>query len=120
MTGDRYFRRARVHRVVDGDTVDLIIDLGFDVWLKERVRLAGIDAYESRTRDAVEKAKGLRAKAFVENWVEGYGGIVILHSTNFSTGKYGRTLGRLFDISGSDCLNDMLLSEGHATVYGLD
>ena len=114
---DRYVRGARLHRVVDGDTVDLIVDLGFDVWLKERVRLAGVDAPESRTRDLEEKARGLRATAFVERWFEGYGGIVQLQSTNFRTGKFGRVLGRVWDPSFSDCLNDALLAEGHATAY---
>jgi len=117
MLEDRYVRQARVVRVVDGDTIDLAIDLGFDVWVRERVRLAGVDAYESRTRDLVEKAKGLRATGFVEQWCAGHGMQVMLHSTNFATGKFGRILGVIYDLSGSDCLNDTLIAEGHATSY---
>ena len=58
-----YKYKAKVIRVIDGDTLDAMIDLGFDTWVKKRIRLAGIDAYESRTRDKEEKKKGLAAKA---------------------------------------------------------
>jgi len=115
-----FTHRAKVERVVDGDTVDLLVDLGFDILLRERVRLAGIDAPESRTRDLDEKARGLAATAFVEQWVTTQHREVILRSTDFSTGKYGRCLGRIFDSTGSECLNDRLIEEGHAVIYGED
>lgn len=115
--GDEFWRRAWVRRVIDGDTVALTIDLGFNVAIWEHVRLDGIDTPEVRTRDLVEKAAGLKAKRFVELWCEGYGGLVWLHSVKFATGKYGRILGRIYDVSGSDCLNDALLSEGLVVPY---
>ena len=60
---EKYIYRGKLDRVVDGDTIDALIDVGFDIWLKKRVRFKGIDAWESRTRNLEEKAKGLEAKA---------------------------------------------------------
>ena len=60
---DKYIYRGKLERVVDGDTIDALIDVGFDIWVKKRIRYSGIDTWESRTRDLEEKAKGLEAKA---------------------------------------------------------
>ena len=60
---DKYIYRGKLERVVDGDTIDALIDVGFDIWIKKRIRYSGIDTWESRTRDLVEKQKGLQAKA---------------------------------------------------------
>ena len=117
MNDDQFVRRATVDRVVDGDTVDLIIDLGFDVLIRERVRLAGIDAPESRTRDLTEKARGLAATTFVEEWVDATARSVVLRSTAFGRGKFGRVLGEIFDASGAESLNALMIAEGHATPY---
>ena len=90
-----YDYRATIVKVVDGDTVDVDIDLGFGVWLKdERVRLVGVDTPESRTRDLVEKAFGLAAKDFVKNLVEVEGADIVLVTASYdSKGKFGRILG---------------------------
>ena len=82
--------KAEIDRVVDGDTVDVSIDLGFDIWYKARVRLAGIDAWESRTKDLEEKEKGLAAKARLKELVDGKE--VILRTSKDSKGKFGRVL----------------------------
>ena len=71
-TSKLYHYSAKVTRVVDGDTIDVILDLGFDVSLKARVRFFGIDAPESRTRDAEEKMRGLESKTYVQNWIDGH------------------------------------------------
>ena len=89
-----YQYKAKLVRVVDGDTVDAEIDLGFDVWVKKRIRLAGIDAYESRTRDKEEKVKGLLAKARLQDILTDHKDEFIVASTE--VGKYGRCLGYIF------------------------
>jgi len=108
--------RAAVDRVVDGDTIDVTLDLGFDIQMKGRVRFHGVNAPESRTRDAVEKQKGLAAKRYVEDWVSGLENRVIIQTTLDDKGKYGRILGRILNNDG-ECLNDEMVSLGHATPY---
>ena len=82
-------------RVVDGDTVDAMIDLGFKTWVKKRIRFKGVDTWESRTRDLEEKKKGLAAKAYVKDLLENSDeGKFLLKS--HGVGKYGRVLGELF------------------------
>ena len=94
-----YEYRCEIVRVVDGDTVDVNIDLGFDTWIhKERIRLKGIDTPESRTRDLEEKKAGLYAKGVVEGFLP-VGSTQVLKTTKDKTGKFGRTLGD-FDIMG--------------------
>ena len=118
---DKYIYRAKLDRVVDGDTIDAMIDVGFDIWVKKRIRYKGIDTWESRTRDLAEKAKGLEAKArnkelLVE--VSAKSGYFRLKS--YGVGKYGRVLGELFiqDVNGVEMnINDTLIKEGHAYVY---
>ncbi len=111
-----YHYRAVVDRVVDGDTVDVTLDLGFDIQMKGRVRFHGVNAPESRTRDAVEKEAGLAAKRYVEDWISAVEGTVIIETSLDEKGKYGRILGRILDGDG-ECLNDEMVSLGHATPY---
>jgi micrococcal nuclease len=117
-----YNYNATLIRVVDGDTIDATIDLGFDVHIKKRIRLAGINAPESRTRNKVEKKLGLAAKERLIDILEGAANVFELESKE--CGKYGRVLGRIHinKLSGKDtitqaCVNEMLVSEGHATEY---
>ena len=117
-----YHYNATLVRVVDGDTVDAMIDLGFYIKVKKRIRLAGINAPESRTRNKVEKKLGLAAKERLIELMEGAANVFELESKEI--GKYGRILGVIYinKLSGKDtitqaCINEMLVSEGHATEY---
>ena len=108
-------------RVIDGDTIDAYIDLGFSVKVKKRIRLAGINTPESRTRDLEEKKKGLAAKDRLKTLLEGCDKILL---DSQGVGKFGRCLGKLSidRVDGSDkltmiCVNDLLISEGHAVAY---
>ena len=109
---------AECLRVVDGDTIDCRIDLGFDVWVKKRIRFYGINTPESRTRDLEEKKRGIAAKARVVYLLRTNEGRFVLKS--HGVGKYGRVLGELFvDVGEEDLLNvkDVLIREGHGTEY---
>jgi len=108
-----YIYNAKCLRVVDGDTVDAQIDLGFDTHKVIRIRLVGINAPESRTRDLEEKTRGLAAKQFVIDMLKKHKNEFILHSQG--VGKYGRCLGEIY--LGDSNLNDQLIQEGHATLY---
>lgn len=111
-----YIYKINVTRVVDGDTIDATIDLGFDITINKRIRLHGIDAPETRTRDKKEKIKGLAAKKRLEQIVEQQDGVLYLKSMD--RGKYGRCVGVLFEVNFDDeSVNDLLVSEGHATTY---
>ena len=110
-----YTYTAKLDRVVDGDTVDALIDLGFDTHVKKRIRLYGMDAWESRTRDKEEKVKGLAAKARLIQILNENNNEFILVS--HGVGKFGRCLGELFLTSDSDSINNQLVSEGHAKKY---
>ena len=104
-----------VLRVIDGDTIDAMVDLGFDIWIKQRIRLMGIDAPETRTRCAEEKKRGILATERVreilrENEMRAE---LISHGT----GKFGRVLGVIRVKSNKDSLNDLLVSEGLASPY---
>ena len=103
-------------RVIDGDTIDAMIDLGFDVHVKKRIRFMGINTPESRTRDLEEKARGLAAKDRLKAILEGANTIQL---TSHGVGKYGRCLGELFIELENEAvnLNQLLISEGHATEY---
>ena len=112
----KYEWSAKLDRVVDGDTCDAMIDLGFDIMVKKRIRFYGVDAWESRTRDLEEKAKGLEAKAFVKNLLENSDeGKFAIRSHGI--GKYGRVLGELFVKGHDNSVNEMLKIEGHAYEY---
>jgi len=113
---DKFIYNARLDRVVDGDTCDAMIDLGFDTWVKKRIRFMGVDTWESRTRNLEEKAKGLEAKAFTKDKLENSDkGKFTLKS--FGTGKYGRVLGELYIKNEKNSLNDLLKENGHAYEY---
>ena len=118
---EKYIYKAKLERVVDGDTVDALIDLGFDTWVKKRIRYSGVDAWESRTRNLEEKEKGLAAKARNKELIEKVSarpGYFLLKS--HGVGKYGRVLGEIF-IQDEDKneinVNQLLIIEGHAYVY---
>ena len=111
-----YEYRCKVVRVIDGDTVDVDIDLGFGVWLhKERVRIVGIDTPESRTRDKVEKRFGLLAKEFVENFFKTDGSIILSTQKYDAKGKFGRILGD-FKCNGRT-LSIVMVDNHHAVEY---
>ena len=118
---EKYIYRAKLDRVVDGDTVDALIDVGFDIWFKKRIRFKGVDTWESRTRNLEEKAMGLKAKARTKELLEkvssksGY-----FRIKSYGLGKYGRVLADIFivDKDGKQWnVNKTLISEGHAYVY---
>ena len=111
-----YCYRATVLRVVDGDTIDVMLDLGFSVSLKERIRFYGINAPESRTRDADEKVRGLAAKAFVILWTEAHADEITIRTRIDKRGKFGRILGEIINAAGV-CLNDLMIEQGHAVAY---
>ena len=118
---EKYIYRGKLERVVDGDTIDALIDVGFDIWVKKRIRYSGIDTWESRTSDLAEKAKGLEAKARNKELlmeVSSKSGYFRLKS--YGVGKYGRVLGEIFieDKDGNQLnINKTLISEGHAYKY---
>ena len=111
-----YEYSVKVVKVIDGDTVDVDIDLGFGVWIhKERVRLHGIDTPESRTSDATEKVFGLKAKAFLEKWVTA-GDVTLRTKTYDAKGKFGRILGELW-YAREHNINQKMIDEHHAVAY---
>ena len=121
MAIEKYNYKAKLVRVVDGDTVDALIDVGFDIWFKKRIRFKGIDTWESRTRNLEEKKKGLAAKARTKELLEkvssksGY-----FRIKSQGTGKYGRVLADIYiqDVDGNNIwVNKTLIDEGHAYVY---
>ena len=116
-----YEYKIKLDRVIDGDTVDANIDLGFDVSVKKRIRFMGINTPESRTRDLEEKAKGLAAKDRVKCLLEGCDNIEL---KSYGVGKYGRCLGELFiniidgeELPIMESVNQLLIKEGHAVEY---
>lgn len=109
-----YEYRCEVVKIIDGDTVDVDIDLGFGIWMrKERIRLFGIDTPESRTRDLEEKKYGLAAKEFLTKWLSA--GNIILKTQKDAEGKFGRILGELWynDVN----INKKMVFEHHAVSY---
>jgi len=115
---DPYIYRIRsIHKVVDGDTIDADIDLGFDISLTKRIRLAGVDTPESRTADANEKKYGLESKEWLKKKVEGAKNILIKTELPDSTEKYGRIIGHLFVNDQDTSLNDQMITEGYAWEY---
>ena len=113
---DKHIYSAKLQRVVDGDTCDALIDLGFNTWVKKRIRFKGVDTWECRTRDLDEQKKGLAAKAFTKDLLENSDdGKFALRS--HGVGKYGRVLGELFVKGETKSVNDLLLENGHAYEY---
>jgi len=118
MDKDPYIYRVRkVLKVVDGDTIDADVDLGFDISLTKRVRLAGIDTPESRTTDLKEKALGLEVKEWLKKRLEGAKDILIKTQLPDSTEKYGRILGKLYINNEETSLNEQMIDEGYAWSY---
>ena len=111
---DFSYRVNKVTKVVDGDTIDVVIDLGFDIMYKSRVRLFGIDTPESRTRDKIEKKYGLLSKKFLQEHLK-KGKIVIKTHKDSETGKFGRILGEIF-VNGIN-INQKMCNKGHAVEY---
>ena len=114
-----YEYRCTVVKIVDGDTVDVDIDLGFGIWMrKERIRLLGIDTPESRTRDKEEKKYGLAAKKYLTGMLNDEGGIV-LKTKKDAEGKFGRILGELWRTTdyADKSINQYLVDEHHAVQY---
>ena len=113
---NKYEYTAKLDRVVDGDTCDALIDLGFNTWVKKRIRFKGVDTWECRTRDLDEKKKGLAAKAFTKDLLENSDeGKFVLKS--YGVGKYGRVLADLFVKGNDKSINQLLLENGHAYEY---
>jgi micrococcal nuclease len=111
------YRIKQITRVIDGDTIDADIDLGFDISLTKRIRLAGVDTPESRTSDANEKKYGLEAKEWLKHKVENAGHILIKTELPDSTEKSGRIIGHLFINDQESSLNDQMIAEGMAWIY---
>jgi micrococcal nuclease len=111
-----YFVRE-VKNVVDGDTIDVIIDLGFDILFSSRVRLAGIDTPESRTTDKAEKALGLEAKEYLKKQLKDAKSVVIRTEKMDSSEKYGRILGWVYVNGESESINNKMINDGYAWGY---
>ena len=115
------FRVTKIDKVLDGDTIDVTIDLGFDLYKKERVRIAGVDTPEKRTRDLEEKALGIDAT----NWliskltetIKGEDELIIRTELKGGVGKYGRLLGWLYVGDDDVSLNEKMIDEGYAWAY---
>ena len=106
-----------VRNVVDGDTVDVVIDLGFDILFASRVRLAGIDTPESRTTDKAEKALGLEAKEYLKKQLKDAKSVVIRTEKMNSSEKYGRILGWVYINGESESVNNKMIKDGYAWGY---
>jgi micrococcal nuclease len=106
-----------VKNVVDGDTIDVIIDLGFDILFASRVRLAGIDTPESRTTDKAEKALGIEAKEYLKKQLKDAKSVVIRTEKMDSSEKYGRILGWVYVNGDSESLNNKMINDGYAWGY---
>ena len=115
------FRVTKVNRVIDGDTIDVTIDLGFDLFKKERVRIAGVATPEKRTRDLEEKALGIDAtnwlKEKLDSTIAGDDELTIRTELVCGVGKYGRLLGWLYIGDGNVSLNEKMIEEGYAWEY---
>jgi len=116
-----HFRVTKINRVVGGDTIDFTIDLGFDLYKKERVRVAGVDTPEKRTRNKEEKALGIDAtgwlKAKLEETIKGDEELLIRTELKGGVGKYGRLLGWLYVGDSDVSLNEQMITEGYAHAY---
>lgn len=106
-----------IKNVVDGDTIDVIIDLGFDILFSSRVRLAGIDTPESRTTDKAEKALGLEAKEYLKKHLKDAKSVVIRTEKMDSSEKYGRILGWVYVNGESESVNNKMINDGYAWGY---
>ena len=107
----------KVENIVDGDTIDVLIDLGFDILFQSRVRLAGIDTPESRTKDLKEKALGLESKEYLKKHLKDAKSVVIKTEKMDSSEKYGRILGWLYVNGETESVNDKMINDGYAWGY---
>jgi len=107
----------KVENVVDGDTIDVLIDLGFDILFQSRVRLAGIDTPESRTKDLKEKALGLESKEYLKKHLKDAKSVVIKTEKMNSSEKFGRILGWLYVNGDTESVNDKMINDGYAWGY---
>ena len=114
-------RVIEINKVLDGDTIDVTIDLGFDLYKKERVRVAGVDTPEKRTRDLEEKALGIDAtnwlKDHLDGAINGDDDLIIRTELDGGVGKYGRLLGWLYIGTEEVSLNEQMIAEGYAWEY---
>lgn len=118
---DPYWYTGKVLNVVDGDTMDLMVDLGFSVHHKIRVRLYGVNTPESRTKDAAEKSMGLKAKEFTKDWLHNHE-TVFIKTVVDKNEKYGRVLAEIYSSGDIDapttaCLNKDIIGAGYAREY---
>ena len=111
------YRIKNILKVVDGDTIDADIDLGFSISLEKRIRFAGIDTPESRTTNLKEKSLGLESKEWLKKALEGAKDIIIKTEKPDSTEKYGRIIGHLFINGQETSLNNQMIAEGYALPY---
>ena len=115
------FRVVKINRVVDGDTIDVTIDLGFELYKKERVRVAGVDTPEKRTSNLQEKALGIDAtgwlKGKLEETIKGDEELIVRTELKGGVGKYGRLLGWLYVGDSDLSLNEQMITEGYAHAY---
>ena len=115
------FRVTKIVKVLDGDTIDVLIDLGFDLYKKERVRIAGVDTPEKRTRDLEEKELGIHATDWMKNklteTIKGDEELTIRTELKGGVGKYGRLLGWLYIGDATISLNEQMITEGYACAY---
>ena len=115
------FRVTKIDKVLDGDTIDVTIDLGFDLYKKERVRIAGVDTPEKRTRDLEEKALGIDATNWLKEkhteTIKGDDELTIRTELKGGVGKYGRLLGWLYVGDATLSLNEQMITEGYAWAY---
>jgi len=118
---ERFWYGAQVLKVIDGDTIDLMIDLGFDIHHKIRVRLYGVNTPESRTKDAAEKEMGLKAKSFTKDWLDRHRWVFV-NTIPDKNDKYGRILARIYSSdqindAKTACLNTDIIQAGFAREY---
>ena len=116
-----HYKIKKINRILDGDTVDLDIDLGFGITIAQRVRLKGINAAETRTKDLAEKELGLKAKKFTEDWLTNHQWVFV-NTIPDKNDKYGRILARIFSSDQIDdpttaCLNKDIVQAGYAREY---
>ena len=111
------YRVKKVLKIVDGDTIDVDIDLGFDISYTQRVRLAGIDTPESRTKDLKEKTLGLEVKDRLKKAIDAAKDVIIVTEKPDSTEKYGRILGWVYLDKAAKSINELLIEEGYAWGY---
>ena len=111
------YRVKKINRIVDGDTIDVTIDLGFNIHIDQRVRVAGIDSPEKRTRNKEEKSLGIDATNWMIKHLESSSDLIIKTAVEGSMGKYGRVLGWLFVGTSEVSLNEKMIAEGFAWKY---